>query len=68
MKCCFRYEHNLYKELGGNLPDIGDVIKTRTLEGEVRDVQVLAQKVIIGGENEESVEVPIKEIIEVIKK
>jgi cell fate regulator YaaT (PSP1 superfamily) len=68
LKCCFRYEHDLYKELGDNMPDIGDRIKTRNQEGEVMDVQVLAQKVIIAGEDDEHIEVPMKEIIEVIKK
>jgi cell fate regulator YaaT (PSP1 superfamily) len=68
LKCCFRYEHGIYRELSNKLPEIGDVVKTRTEEGEVINVEVLRQKVIISSQENETAEIDSRDIIEVIKK
>ena len=67
LKCCFRYEHELYRELSQRMPNVGDIVKTRTEEGEVINVEVLSQKVVIIHEAH-PFDIPIKDIIEVIKK
>lgn len=68
LKCCFRYEHDLYRELSKQLPDMGDIVKTRTDEGEVINVDVLGQKVTVSLGDGETAEISGRDIIEVIKK
>ena len=51
-----------------NLPNVGDIVKTRKYEGEVVDLEILTQKVIISPGEGEVQEVELKDIIEVVKR
>jgi cell fate regulator YaaT (PSP1 superfamily) len=45
LMCCLQYEDNLYQELKKTLPSRGQVVRTKTGEGEVINVDILNQKV-----------------------
>jgi cell fate regulator YaaT (PSP1 superfamily) len=45
LMCCLQYEDGLYQELKKNLPSRGQIVKTKTGEGEVINVDILNQKV-----------------------
>ncbi len=47
LKCCLRYEHDLYCELLRHLPQIGQRVLTPQGYGQVVDLQVLSQKVTV---------------------
>ncbi|MFH1706541.1 MAG: regulatory iron-sulfur-containing complex subunit RicT [Planctomycetota bacterium] len=70
LKCCFRYEHAVYRELGEGMPMVGDIVRTKAGEAEVIDLAVLAQRVRIrtGGPAPEVSEIPLADIIEVRKR
>lgn len=68
LKCCFRYEHEVYQDLKKKLPNIGSIVKTRKLEGEVVGLDILTQKVTLSSKEEDIQEVELKDIIEIIKR
>ncbi|MDR3109587.1 MAG: signal peptidase [Planctomycetaceae bacterium] len=47
LKCCFRYENEVYVELQNNLPQIGKQVATPQGEGKVIGHDILQQKVVI---------------------
>ncbi len=47
LKCCLRYEHDLYCELLRCLPKVGQRVQTPLGLGQVVDLQVLSQRVTI---------------------
>jgi cell fate regulator YaaT (PSP1 superfamily) len=68
LMCCLRYEDEAYNELRKKLPRKGTVIKTKNGTGEVIDLEVLAQKVIIELEDHSRVKLDLSEIQEIIKE
>ncbi|MCS7264193.1 MAG: stage 0 sporulation protein [Armatimonadetes bacterium] len=47
LKCCLRYEHDLYCELLSRLPKIGQWVETPKGKGQVADLNVLLMKVAV---------------------
>ncbi|MFH1231825.1 MAG: regulatory iron-sulfur-containing complex subunit RicT [Planctomycetota bacterium] len=68
LMCCLRYEDETYNELRKKLPRKGTVVKTKNGVGEVIDLEVLAQKIIIELENDSRIKIGISDIIEIIKE
>ncbi|MFH0889302.1 MAG: regulatory iron-sulfur-containing complex subunit RicT [Planctomycetota bacterium] len=68
LMCCLRYEDETYNELRKKLPRKGTVIKTKNGLGEVIDLEVMAQKVIVELENNSRIKIGISDIIETIKE
>lgn len=68
LKCCFRYEHQTYRDLKAALPNVGDIIKTREEEGEVIDLEILNQRVVIASKTGELCHIELKDVIEVVKR
>jgi cell fate regulator YaaT (PSP1 superfamily) len=68
LMCCLRYEDGIYNELRKSLPRKGTIIKTKNGIGEVIDLEVLAQKVIIELEDNTTVKISPSEIMEIIKE
>jgi len=68
LMCCLRYEDEIYNELRRKLPRKGTVIKTKNGVGEVIDLEVLAQKMIVELEDESKIKIGISEILEIIKE
>jgi len=51
LKCCLRYEHELYCELVSCLPKIGQWVKTPKGKGQVTDLNVLLMRVTVALED-----------------
>ncbi|MCS7192471.1 MAG: stage 0 sporulation protein [Armatimonadetes bacterium] len=51
LKCCLRYEHDLYCELLNQLPKIGQWVETPKGKGKVTELNVILQKVTVTLEN-----------------
>lgn len=64
LKCCLRYENELYKELSSKFPAVGSKVKTPRGKGEVVDWQILKQtvRVKLAEEDDSIVEVPLDKI------
>jgi len=64
LKCCLRYENDLYEELAKNLPAIGSKVKTPRGKGEVVEWHTLKQTVNVRLDQDQETlyEVPLDEI------
>ncbi|MCX6740767.1 MAG: regulatory iron-sulfur-containing complex subunit RicT [Candidatus Parcubacteria bacterium] len=64
LKCCLRYENDLYKELSANFPALGSIVKTPRGKGEVVEWHILKQTVNVRLEEDKVsiVEVPLANI------
>jgi cell fate regulator YaaT (PSP1 superfamily) len=64
LKCCLRYENDLYKELSQKFPAVGSKVKTPRGKGEVVNWHILKQSVGVRLEEDKDalVEVPIENI------
>lgn len=51
LKCCLRYEHELYCELLACLPKIGQWVQTPKGKGQVTDLNVLLMRVTVALED-----------------
>lgn len=62
LKCCLKFEEELYKELMEKLPSVGSVVKTTKGEGKVKDWRILKQTVMVEIDKDTVIEIPITEI------
>jgi cell fate regulator YaaT (PSP1 superfamily) len=64
LKCCLRYENDLYKELSQKFPPVGSKVKTPRGKGEVLNWHILKQSVSVKLEEDKDtiVEVPIENL------
>ena len=62
LKCCLRYENDLYKELAENFPALGTIIKTPRGKGEVIEWHILKQTVNVKIAEDSIIEVPVDKI------
>lgn len=53
LMCCLRYEHESYLELARNLPKVGQLVQTRKGPGEVRQVNLMHERLTIRYPNDE---------------
>ncbi len=66
LKCCLRYEYEVYVELRSNLPQRGDVVHTRSgLVGRVIDYHILAQALTIVDAEERRERIGIGDVVQV---
>jgi cell fate regulator YaaT (PSP1 superfamily) len=63
LKCCLRYEMNVYEEFQSELPEIGARILTRKGQGKVLAQEILARKVLAEFEDGRRVIVDANEIL-----
>ncbi len=64
LKCCLRYENDLYKQLSEKFPALGTQVKTPRGKGQVMEWHLLKQSVSVKLENEEGAffEVPLNNL------
>ncbi|MCW8132120.1 MAG: hypothetical protein KIS92_17370, partial [Planctomycetota bacterium] len=65
LKCCLRYEDNVYTELKKNLPERGTLVITNGVQGEVIGLDIYNQKVTLVTQDGPRVHVAAEEIKEV---
>ncbi|MEN6643590.1 MAG: regulatory iron-sulfur-containing complex subunit RicT [Armatimonadia bacterium] len=54
LMCCLRYEHESYQELARKLPRVGQLVQTRKGPGEVRQVNLMHERLTIRYPNDET--------------
>ena len=62
LKCCLRYEDDIYTELKKRLPKKNTNVKTNHGQGKVVDTQILTQLVMVEYQNGERIAVPVEDI------
>jgi cell fate regulator YaaT (PSP1 superfamily) len=68
LKCCLRFEHDVYEEFQRELPSPGAHIVTAKGRGRVLAQEILARKVLVEFEDGRRVAVGVDEILSEIKK
>ncbi|MFH1227850.1 MAG: regulatory iron-sulfur-containing complex subunit RicT [Planctomycetota bacterium] len=68
LMCCLRFEDAFYNELKTQLPRKGAVVKTAKGTGEIINVDLLSQSVIVEIANGDKIKVSALEILEIIKE
>jgi cell fate regulator YaaT (PSP1 superfamily) len=63
LKCCLRFEQDVYEEFHEQLPAVGSRILTRKGQGRVLAQEVLARKVLVEFEDNRRVLVAVEEIL-----
>ena len=63
LKCCLRFEQDVYEEFHGQLPTVGSRVVTRNGQGRVLAHEVLAQKVLIEYEDGRRIPVAAADIL-----
>lgn len=59
--CCLNYEDVVYTKLREGLPEVGDVFANKEVSGKVVSVDILKQKIHVADENNNIVEVCLKD-------
>jgi len=64
LKCCLLYEFSLYEELRSRLPKVGSICQAECggggcMQGRVKSLQILEEKVVVGFPDGTEAEVPI---------
>ncbi len=67
LKCCLRFEQEVYEEFHRQLPSVGSRILTRKGQGKVLAQEVLARKVLVEFEDSRRVLVAMEEILTQLK-
>jgi cell fate regulator YaaT (PSP1 superfamily) len=68
LKCCLRFEHDVYEEFQRELPQPGTHIVTAKGRGRVIAQEILARKVLVEFEDGRRLPIGVDEILSEIKK
>lgn len=63
LKCCLRFEHEVYEELQANLPAAGTRVLTSKGQGRVLEQEILAQRVLVEFEDGRRLPIHLSEIL-----
>jgi cell fate regulator YaaT (PSP1 superfamily) len=66
LKCCLRFEHDVYQELADKLPRVGAQVLTRRGRGRVVEQEILAQRLLVEFEDGRRWPVPLSDIVTVL--
>ncbi len=67
LKCCLRYEYDMYQEIRRELPAIGNVVVTKQGQGKVLRQEILARKLLVQFEDQRHTIIDESEIVTVVK-
>jgi hypothetical protein len=66
LKCCLRYEYDIYDELQRDLPPIGSDIVTTNGRARVLGQEILAQQLLVAMEDNRRVLIPAGDVLSVL--
>ncbi|MBX3443204.1 MAG: hypothetical protein KF774_12430 [Planctomyces sp.] len=66
LKCCLRYEYDVYEEHRKELPGVGKFVITKTGKGRVLAQEILARKVLVSYEDDRRLLVDADDIVTVV--
>ena len=67
LKCCLRYEYDIYEELQRELPPIGSDIVTQEGRARVLAQEILSQQLLVAMEDNRRILIPASDVLSVIK-
>lgn len=68
LKCCLRYEFDVYEELVQELPSIGSMVVTRQGKARVLAQELLARKLIVQMEDNRRIMIPSSDVLSVMQR
>ncbi len=67
LKCCFRYEHDIYSEFLKNYPPYGSIVKYEDKMGAIEKIDIFQKTVTIKFEDDQLEEFPLQDLKKKIK-
>src|SRR5436190_7685402 len=67
LKCCLRYEYDIYEELQQDLPPIGSDVVTKNGRARVLAQEILSQQLMVAMEDNRRVLIPASDVVTVLK-
>jgi cell fate regulator YaaT (PSP1 superfamily) len=67
LKCCLRYEYDIYEELQQELPPIGSDVVTKNGRARILGQEILAQQLLVAMEDNRRILIPASDVLSVIK-
>jgi len=68
LKCCLRYEYDIYEDLQRELPPIGSDIVTKNGRARVLAQEILSQQLMVAMEDNRRILIPAGDVLSVIKQ
>jgi len=68
LKCCLRFEYEVYLELSQKLPRVGSIVQTRRGRGRVIEQEILAQRLLIELDDGRRLTMPLEDIETVLSR
>jgi cell fate regulator YaaT (PSP1 superfamily) len=66
LKCCLRYEYDVYEEHRRELPGVGKFVVTKAGKGKVLAQEILSRKILVNYEDDRRVLVDIADVVTVV--
>jgi cell fate regulator YaaT (PSP1 superfamily) len=67
LKCCLRYEFDIYEELQHDLPPIGSDVVTKNGRARILAQEILAQQLLVATEDNRRILIPASDVLTVLK-
>src|SRR5438105_11605227 len=67
LKCCLRYEYDIYEELQQDLPPIGSDIVTKNGRARILAQEILAQQLLVATEDNRRILIPASDVLTILK-
>lgn len=68
LKCCLRYEYDIYEDLQRDLPPIGSDIVTTTGRARVLAQEILSQQLLVAMEDNRRILIPAADVLSILKR
>ncbi len=67
LKCCLRYEYDIYEELMKDMPPVGSEVVTTTGRARVLGQEILSQQLLVQMEDGRRIMIPLTDVVTVLK-
>jgi len=68
LKCCLRYEYDIYEDLQRDMPPIGSDIVTKNGRARVLAQEILSQQLLVAMEDNRRILIPASDVLSVLKQ
>jgi cell fate regulator YaaT (PSP1 superfamily) len=68
LKCCLRYEYDIYEDLQRDMPPIGSDIVTKNGRARVLAQEILSQQLMVAMEDNRRILIPATDVLSVLKQ
>ena len=68
LKCCLRYEYDIYEDLQRDMPPIGSDIVTKNGRARVLAQEILSQQLLVAMEDNRRILIPASDVVTILKQ